>query len=122
MRGMKFDVRNYSNEEFRALQYALFEMGYGWGNTRNPRISNKSDCDTFLYANPDGAMRQGMTEEYFLNSDNHLEIVECEFKHTVKVIIPDPKPVELVEIDGVRYKKDDVLAALALNQVEEFLQ
>lgn len=122
MRGMKFDVREYTNDEFKALQKALFELGYGWGDRRTIDLQDRGYKDNFIYANTSGAIRRGETEHYFIENDNHLEVVECKFTHTVKVIIPDPKPVELVVIDGVSYNKNEVLQAIANNQVKEFLK
>lgn len=105
-KNMKFRVS--TPEHSKEIQEALFEMGYKWGG--NCKVYN-SQSSKFLYADDNGTLGSGETEQFFENLLTHQE-------HTVEVtksykLIPVEFPKETLTIDGKTYDKEAVLKRLA---------
>lgn len=103
---MKFRVE--SPEHSEKIQKVLFDMGYSWYATDNKVKHTKEDV---LVTYSDGNLCY-CEKEYWSTLTSQTE-------YTLKEIIsyeliPVPPPVELIELNGLKYKKSELEEALKL--------
>lgn len=110
---MKFRVE--SPEHSEKIQKKLFEMGYAW----NGGISGLLDRAGALYARTNGTIGYDvfdLDEEFFNCWEGREYTLKEIISYELVQVKTDPvlPPVELIELNGLKYKKSELEEALKL--------
>lgn len=109
---MRFEVN--SPEHSAQIQKALFSMGYKWSS----RGTTVQFCDRkYLFTDEDGYILHAISWFYSFD-DKTYALCKIEVVENYRIVEEEPE-VELVELNGRKYRKEDLEKALdALTPVE----